>query len=121
MYYGGGSIFNSLPIRGLADVSVFFFFGSGPIYAEHYGVRINNIILLSTPYGAQSTISILGGIYTEISQNNESSCLTLVALVHCVLRETSLSLDPQKPHFRLKAYSCSNLHWPVRSSAVPPL
>jgi hypothetical protein len=56
------------------------------------------------------TISISGGIYVEISQNNESSCLTLVALVHCVLRETSLSLDPQKPHFRLKSHSCSNLH-----------
>lgn len=26
MYYGGGSIFNSLPIRGLADVSGFLFF-----------------------------------------------------------------------------------------------
>lgn len=30
MYYGGGSIFNSLPIRGLADVSVFFFLDQGP-------------------------------------------------------------------------------------------
>lgn len=32
--------------------------------------------------------------YRDFFQNNESSCLTLVALVHCVLRATSLSLDP---------------------------
>lgn len=101
----GGSIFNSLPIRGLADVSIFFFFFFSS-WAHICGTSRISILLfmlhvvyyLDNFYSVQSKQYNITTPDTEyylgIAQNNESSCLTLVALMHCVLRATSLSLDP---------------------------
>lgn len=104
----------------------FFFLGAHICGTSRISILyavLRTISTIPTPSKAQH-IPVLFG--ESISQNNESSCFTLVALVHCVLRATSLSLDPPTEaafpaQKTIAAGICTKLRFPAgyRNTGLP--